>query len=90
MNYAKDFRFDFLGALKCLCDCDDRLRNELAQFLEVEVCTIQASNNAQLFLDLMLSLAYILLRRTIYQALGYFSDFNVAIYNESNLFFFVF
>ena len=49
MNHAKDFRFDFLGALKCLCDCDDRLRNELAQFLEVEVCTIQASNNAQLF-----------------------------------------
>ena len=49
MNYTKDFRFDFLGALKCLCECDDRLRSELVQFSEVKVCTIQASNNAQLF-----------------------------------------
>ena len=49
MNYTKNFRFDFLGALKCLFDCDDRLRNELAKFLEVKVCTVQASNNVQLF-----------------------------------------
>lgn len=60
MNYTKDFRFDFLGALKCLCDCDNRLRNELAQFLEVKVCTVQASNNIILN-SLVLSLAYILI-----------------------------
>ena len=44
MNCTKDFRFDFLGALKCLCECDNRLRNELAHFLDVEVCTFRASN----------------------------------------------
>ena len=60
MNYTKDFRFDFLGALKCLCDCDNRLRNEVAQFLEVKVCTVQASNNIILN-SLVLSLAYILI-----------------------------
>ena len=49
MNCGKDFRFDFLGALKCLYDCDDGMKNELAQFIEVKVCTIQASNDTQLF-----------------------------------------
>lgn len=44
MNCTKGFRFDFLGAVKCLCDCETRLKNELAHFLEVKVCTFQTSN----------------------------------------------
>lgn len=71
MNYTKDFRFDFLGALKCLCDCDNRLRNELAQFLEVKVCTVQASNNIILN-SLVLSLAYILITENELSSFGIF------------------
>lgn len=71
MNYTKDFRFDFLGALKCLCDCDNRLRNELAQFLEVKVCTVQASNSIILN-SLVLSLAYILITENELSSFGIF------------------
>lgn len=84
MNYTKDFRFDFLGALKCLCDCDDRLRNELAQFSEVKVCTKQTSN-VQLFSVKLI----FCVRRTIQPTLVYLSNLNVAIYNEFNVDFFL-
>lgn len=84
MNCTKDFRFDFLGALKCLCNCDDRLRNELEQVLEEKVCTIQASNNGRLFSVKLI----VCLQRTIYRALSSLSNSDVAIYNELNLDFF--